>query len=319
MALLAKLKRPRQWLPKDFGATTRWLESTLEVVRWEKMRQAGRRWGWWGGGLGALLGLLMFAPAAWLADDVAQRTGGRILLVEAQGTIWSGDAVVVLTGGPGSRDARALPGRLSWRLRPHGLGVRLLFSQDCCLPMPTALVLKPGWGRVLATLGTDLSQASPQMQAQAQASGLAVADEQGVVGQWPAAWLVGLGTPWNTLQLSGMLRLQGHGLSVEWVQGRLVVNGQADLTLQDVGSPVTTLDRLGSYRLSLIGSGQGPMSVSLNTEDGALQLQGSGSLGPSGMRFQGEAWANEAEQGALNNLLNIIGRRVGDRSIISIG
>src|SRR5690606_4533503 len=173
------------------------------------------------------------------------------------GTIWSGDAIVVLTGGPGSRDARALPGRLGWHLRPQGLGLRLLLTQDCCLPLPTALVIKPGWGRVLVTVSTDLQSASPQAVARAQEAGWSAHDASTVSGQWPAAWLAGLGTPWNTLQLSGLLRLHGQGLSVEWVQGRLMVNGTADITLQDVASPITTLDRLGSYRLSLMGSGQG--------------------------------------------------------------
>lgn len=319
MSWLASMRRPKQWLPKSFGATTRWLESTMEVVRWEKMRQAGRRWGWWGVALGTLLGLITFAPAAWLANAVAQRTNGRILLAEAQGTIWRGDAIVVLTGGPGSRDARALPGRLGWHLHVHGLGLRLVLTQDCCLPLPTALIIKPGLNRMQATLSTDLQAVSPQALAQAQAAGLTTGDEQLVVGQWPAAWLAGLGTPWNTLQLSGMLRLRAQGLGAQWVQGRLIVNGQADITLQNVASPITTLDQLGSYRLSLMSSGQGPMSLALSTDEGALQLQGSGTLGPSGLRFQGEASATEAESGALNNLLNIIGRRVGDRSIISIG
>lgn len=307
MSRLAFLKRPKQWLPKTAEVTTRWLESTLEVVRWEKMRQAGRRWGWWGAGLGASLGLLLFAPAAWLADEVARRTEGRLLLVEAQGTVWTGDAIVVLTGGPGSRDARALPGRLGWRLRPQGLGLRLSLTQDCCLPLPAVLVFKPGWGRASLTLGT-----APD--AGADPSGM-----QGLTGQWPAAWLEGLGTPWNTLQLSGLVRLQAHGLQAEWAQGRLIAQGQADIVFQNVASPITTLDELGSYRLTLMSTGQGPMSLALSTDNGALQLQGSGTLGPSGLHFQGEATATEAERGALSNLLNIIGRRVGDRSVISIG
>ena len=99
---------------------------------------------------------------------------------------------------------------------------------------------------------------------------------------------------------------------------KLVVDGRADLIFQDVASRVTTLDRLGTYRLSLDGA-QGQVMLGLATESGALQLSGAGSLGPDGMRFRGEASASEAERGALSNLLNIIGRREGDRSVISIG
>ena len=57
----------------------------------------------------------------------------------------------------------------------------------------------------------------------------------------------------------------------------------------------------------------------LSTQTGALQLSGSGQLGPSGMRFRGEARAGAGAEQALANLLNIIGRRDGARSLISVG
>lgn len=316
MSWFSSVKRgTAAWRPKGFEATSRWLESTLETVKWEKMRQAGRRWGRWGAVLGGLAGLMLFAPASWLADAVNSRTGGRLILAEAQGTVWSGDAVAVLTGGPGSRDARALPGRLGWHLRPHGLGLKLVLTQDCCLPEPVALIVRPGWGRVQAELinGRQAQAAAPEGAAPgAQGFG------PGVSGQWPAGWLSGLGTPWNTLELTGTLRLHTQGLRMVWAQGRLQVEGRADLVFQDVASRVTTLDRLGTYRLSLDGM-QDQVMLGLSTESGALQLSGSGSVGAAGARFRGEATASEAERGALSNLLSIIGRREGDRSVISIG
>lgn len=270
----------------------------MEIARWENMRKAGRRWGWWGAGLGALVGLVVYAPASWLAQGVVELSGQRLLLAESQGTIWHGDAVVVLTGGPGSRDARALPGRLNWTMRLSGLGLRLTFQQDCCIPTPVVMQVAFGLGRVK----TDV-----------------LVQSTGEIGHWPAAWLGGLGTPWNTLQLAGALRVSSRDLSFEWAQGRLRIQGQADLTLENVSSRVTTLDRLGSYRLNLSGDAQGLLQMQLNTLDGALQLSGQGGVSSGGMRFRGEARASEAERGALDNLLNIIGRREGDRSVISIG
>jgi general secretion pathway protein N len=50
-----------------------------------------------------------------------------------------------------------------------------------------------------------------------------------------------------------------------------------------------------------------------------LLLNGSGSWGAGGLRLRGEATAAEVDQPALANLLNIIGRRDGARSLISIG
>jgi general secretion pathway protein N len=64
----------------------------------------------------------------------------------------------------------------------------------------------------------------------------------------------------------------------------------------------------------------GAARIVLSTTDGALRLSGQGSLGPNGFRFRGEATAaSEAELPALSNLLNIIGRRSGARSVITIG
>jgi general secretion pathway protein N len=64
----------------------------------------------------------------------------------------------------------------------------------------------------------------------------------------------------------------------------------------------------------------GPQStLRLETLDGSLQLTGSGQWVGSRLRFRGEAAAAPEREAALANLLNIIGRRSGPRSIISIG
>lgn len=307
--LRRRLPRPSRLMPGGrFTATSRWLESTQEVARWERVRRAGMRWGIWGALLGGLIGMLMFAPAAWLAGAVGRATDGRLILADAQGTVWTGSAVAVLTGGPGSRDARSLPGRLGWTLRPRGLGLALTLDQPCCLNGQPVIQLKPGLGRMLITVegtvdGTGVARAGGDW-----------------LGQWPAAWLAGLGTPWNTLGLGGALRLSTQGLALERVQGRWRMAGQAELALRELSSRVSTLERLGSYRLMMAGDpATGGASLSLFTESGALQLSGSGQWDATGARFRGEARAAQGQQGALENLLNIIGRRAGDRSIISIG
>lgn len=302
---LSRLTRKRSAPAAHTGAASRWLESTLEVARWERVRRASARWGVWGAVLGGLLGLVAFAPASWIANVLSNATGGRLILADAQGTIWSGSAVSVLTGGPGSRDARSLPGRLSWVMRPRlqgGPGVSIAFTHACCLNGQPRLVANLGLGRITAHIEN------------------APGGEPGLVGQWPAAWLSGLGTPWNTLDLGGAVRMSAQGFGIEWVQGRIRVSGQAELAMRNVSSRVTTLDHLGSYRLNIDGqSGSGSAALSLSTDEGALQLSGSGTWGPAGLHFQGEARARETERGALDNLLNIIGRRAGDRSIITIG
>ena len=275
MAGLPPLKRRPAWFDGATALTTRWLESTLEVTRWENMRKAGRRWGWWGVGVGALFGVVAYAPAPWLAQAISWGTSGRLLLAESRGTVWRGDAVVVLTGGAGSREARALPGRVNWRLGMGLKGFQLSLQQDCCVPQPLTVHVMPRFGGAQVHVNP----------ASGDASGMAE------LGRWPAAWLSGLGTPWNTLQLEGVARFSGQNLGFEWVQGRVRMQGRAELALDNVASSLTTLDHLGSYRLTVSGDAQGQASLRLTTDEGALQLSGQGEWRPAGVHFRGEARA----------------------------
>lgn len=248
-----------------------------------------------GAALGLLVALVVFAPAAWLASGVATATGERLVLADARGSVWSGSAVPVLTGGAGSRDASALPGRLHWTLGLDGLGIGLRARHECCINGELRLRIEPGFGRVTITLPPST----------------------GAVGQWPAAWLAGLGTPFNTLQLGGMLSLSSGGLVAETVAGRWRLKGDAALAVQNLSSRVSTLDTLGSYRLAVTGGDVARLA--LTTQDGPLQLSGNGEWAASGLRFRGEARAAPGFEAALNNLLNLIGRRQGALSVLSIG
>jgi general secretion pathway protein N len=242
---------------------------------------------------GLLLALVLFAPARWLAAAVENATAGRVLLSQPRGTVWTGSAQLTLTGGPGSNDAAALPTPLNWRLRPQWNGGLLArVDSACCAHPPLELLILPRIGGVRVVL----------------------ADAQ---SHWPAAILAGLGTPWNTLQIDGDLQLATHGLSVEWIEGRLSVAGRAELRAQRLSSRLSTLKPMGSYRITLLG-GETP-ALQLDTLEGSLQLAGSGQWVGSRLRFSGTASAAPDREAALANLLNIIGRRSGARSIITIG
>ncbi len=304
-------------LPSAFGAGApgRRLATLQRERRAAAAERQPRRWAIWGAIMGALLTGVAFAPARWLADAVALASHDQVRLADARGTVWSGDAVMVLGAGSGSREARALPGRLGWTMRPtlaDGAGLALDLRQDCCIHGTAQLRVLPGWGRVrvqVAGLDDAGLPAAPE------------ADGSTWIAQWPAAWLVGLGTPWNTLQPGGALRLSAQGLKLEWAAGRFSMAGQAALELRDFSSRLATLPRLGSYRITLGAdpAQAGTALVGLSTLDGALLLSGQGSWSASGLRLRGEASAAEADQAALSNLLNIIGRRDGARSLLSIG
>ncbi|MBC7728821.1 MAG: type II secretion system protein N, partial [Microbacteriaceae bacterium] len=144
------------------------------------------------------------------------------------------------------------------------------------------------------------------------------------LARWPAAWLAGLGTPWNTLQLGGALRLGARDFRLESVQGRwrqTDTSRQMELGLMQLTSRLSSVEPLGSYRFSISAdpASAGVSLLKLNTIDGALLLNGQGSWTAGKARFVGDAAAAPGFDAALNNLLNIIGRRQGDRSVISIG
>lgn len=261
------------------------------------------RWAWAGALTGALAGVVMLAPARWAAWAAVQASEGRVVLGDASGTVWAGQARVTLTGGPGSRDALTLPGQLQWRVGWEAMAARVTLRHTEVMPAPVALKFQPRWdGWSLALLSEPSSQTK-------------------VLLQWPATWLSALGTPWNTLQPSGQLRLTSPGLSLQWAQGRLKLDGSMVLEAADMASRLSTLPRLGSYRAVINGSGTAveTATLQLSTLDGPLQLSGMGQwVGPR-FRLRGEASAAPGQEAALQNLLNLIGRRDGARAVLSIG
>lgn len=270
--------------------------------RAQASRRAGRLvhantrapWAWGVSGvvLGALLSVLVFAPARWLAAAVRQASAAQVLLQDARGTVWSGSAQLTLTGGAGSLASASLPSRLSWQVLP-GLtrfGVRL--EASCCLLQPWQFWLEPFWNG--ATLRVSDSPSA-----------------------WPAEILMGLGTPFNTIAPQGQLALTTRDLTLTWAAGRLQVAGQAQLDAQDISSRLSTLRPMGSYRFALAG-GTAP-ELLLSTLRGNLLLSGRGQWVGGKLRFVGEASSAAEHQAALSNLLNIIGRRNGARSVIKLG
>lgn len=260
--------------------------------------------GWLIGGLllGGLLALLVHAPASWLAAALASASSQRVLLADARGSVWSGSAVLVLASGPGSRDASALPGRLRWTLglaRENRSRLELRLRHACCIDDQLRLRIEPGIGRLRLTLPAG----------------------SGEVGHWPAAWLAGLGAPFNTVKLGGTLRLLGDNVSLQTVDGRWQLSGRAEWQLLDLSSVLVPGQTLGSYRLTVDGvdGAADGARLQLDTVQGPLRLSGNGQwLGPR-LRFRGEARADDSYEPMLNNLLNLLGQRRGAVALLAIG
>lgn len=245
--------------------------------------------------IGTVFALVCFAPARWLAQAVQSASQSRVQLVDTQGTVWTGSAQLVLAAGAGTQDSARLPGRVQWKLRPALQGVQLAVQADCC--MDTAWT----WAATPAVAGLQLRSL----------------DGNAAPSRWPTAVLAGLGTPWNTLQLQGTLALTTQALVLQQQAGRWEMQGSLQLDAERMSTSLSTLKPVGSYRIALNG---GPTpTLDLSTLDGSLQLQGAGRWVGGRLQFTGEARAAPDRVEALSNLLNIIGRRDGARSIIKVG
>lgn len=242
--------------------------------------------------LGLLLGTFWQAPARWLAIATAVASQDHVQLLNARGTVWNGQADLLLTGGLGSLDRRALPGPVRWSLRPvwaAGPALEFVFGADCCLTEPVALVLGYRQGGAVLTL----------------------ADHQSV---WSVGLLAGLGTPWNTLQLQGQLVLNTSELVARWQGGALTLQGAVTLDLQDAASALSTFRPLGDYRVRLVAPQPGLMTMELRTLSGDLAMTGDGHWAQGRLRFRGTAEAHPDHVDALSNLLNVLGQRDGLRA-----
>ncbi|HEY9026403.1 MAG TPA: type II secretion system protein N [Burkholderiaceae bacterium] len=319
-------RAPRGFAPSRFSRPPE--EGQVRLLR----RQ--RRLAVIGAAIGLVIGVVAFLPASLLASAVASATNDQFLLAEAEGTIWSGSAMTVLTAGAGSRDASVLPTRLAWKLRPRLNGVSLHLTQDCCLAHGLDLTLRrtlDAWQvDVISPDERDVARSRPVVKSMpgehgADAGMLAAVTP---VGQWPMGWLEGRGFPWNTIHPGGVLTLSTYNLQFSLKGGHWSTLGSAQVEIRQASSRLTTLDSLGTYRVLIQpdpstqvrpGDGATRSLVWISTIDGALLIDGRGLIGATGFRLRAEAHAAPGNEAALDNLLNLIGRRNGASSAISIG
>src|SRR5690606_33878312 len=153
--------------------------------------------------------VVVFFPATWVAAIVEDRTDGRIVLGNAQGTLWQGSATVGAAAGRNDPAGQLLPGRFAWRLSP----MVLLGQVNAQVENATAL-LQP----VRVTGNWRQWRVSPSSI------------------DMPAERLATLGAPLNTLQPSGQMRLAWEALQIERAGNAASVTGTMTLTMNDIAS-----------------------------------------------------------------------------------
>jgi general secretion pathway protein N len=234
------------------------------------------------------------APAQWAATAIERASRGHVRLADARGSVWRGDATLVVAAGSATDAVRSsLPERLSWRLAPLPL---LLGTAELTLAHPSALAqpvtLQIGWGGA-ATVGAGTLRL-------------------------PAALLIGLGAPWNTLRPGGTLQLAWDRLSFS--AGRM----QGDLAAewQYASSALSPVVPMGHYRLTAAG-GYPDTRLQLTTINGPLEMSGAGSIAaPGRVRFRGVAriapGAEAAVKAQLAGLLSLLGKRDGENVTLNL-
>lgn len=201
------------------------------------------RWALIATGLAAYtFALIVTAPASLV--DVGLRSGsdGRLRLVEAQGTLWSGSGVIEIRDLGGHTGVAK---SLAWRLRMDAmLRAQLTYEAKFDLgtsPFPVTIF----WSRI------ELKNADVS---------------------FPAAAL-GIGIPkLAALGLTGDVNLHIASLSL----GRSTTLGSGTLQWLAAGSALSPISPLGNYELRLNGSGAA-VQATLHTLQGPLQLDGQGS------------------------------------------
>ena len=230
-----------------------------------RLLQRHRRLAIVGAVVGLLVGIVATLPASVLANAVARSTNDQFVLAEAEGTVWSGSAITVLTGGAGSHDASVLPTRLAWTLRPRWNGVSLHLTQDCCLAHGMDLSLR----RTLDAWRVDIigpdEIGKPLAGVEATRPGGGGADAAALasatpLGQWPMGWLEGRGFPWNTIHPGGVLTLSTHNLSFALKGGHWSTLGSAQVEIRQASSRLTTLST-GIAPFADLRSAHSPVAV----------------------------------------------------------
>jgi general secretion pathway protein N len=236
-----------------------------------------------------------YAPAQWLTGAVRNASQGHVDLADASGTIWSGQAIVVISGGVQQGAPRSsLAEPLTWKLSPWSL---LAGVVDLTLSHPTALA-QPLAISVTFNRRVDAGPATVRL---------------------PASLLATLGAPWNTIRPGGVISFTWDRLTIN--AGR--VQGNLSAEWQFASSALTPVSPFGHYRLQSNGSYPG-LQLMLLTVSGPLEMIGNGTIAEGGrLRFQGVAravpGADPAIKLQLAGLIALLGRREGETAILNFG
>lgn len=218
------------------------------------------------------LGVIVTAPATLIDGGLQRISHGKLRLVEAQGTLWSGSGQIEIRDSGGRTGVAK---SFAWRILPQSL---LRGQLICEIKLEQAAKSFPV---TISLSGVELANADISLPATA----------------------LGLGVPkLAPLGLTGDIALHVTGLSI----GRKQMQGNITLQWRNAGSAFTPISPLGDYELKLDTDGA-TVRVLLRTMQGPLQLDGKGTWANGGNPdFLAIARVPQQHQQQLSPLLRLI-------------
>ncbi|NYT78667.1 type II secretion system protein N [Alcaligenaceae bacterium] len=233
----------------------------------------------------AIATALVVLPARWVMAWIPESS--PVIVTNASGTLWAATATLAV-GANGLR--RTLPDPVRWRFSFDGWpGVTL-----------THPWLRGPLNLTLSWRGLGVSAQSLQL---------------------PASVLTTAHALFNTLDPGGEVFLAWPDLTV--LRSVTATKGGQLLTAQwrNASSSLTRVQPMGNYTLLLSGADNNSITLLLKTDQGPLQMEGSGIVSPSGrVKFDGKAWAIASAprdtRTGLQNLLSVMGPPSGQDGAI---
>ncbi|HEX5363671.1 MAG TPA: type II secretion system protein N [Gallionella sp.] len=224
-----------------------------------------------------LLALMIAAPATLVDAGLRRISDGRLLLAEAQGSIWSGSGLIEMRDAGGRT---AVAKSIAWRILPTSL---LRGHLLCEVELEHSARYFPV---TLSLTRLELENADIHL---------------------PAAVLGVAVSKLAALGLTGEVSMHVASLSV----GPAELRGKGTLQWRDAGSAYTPVSPLGDYELNLDADGT-TAQIRLHTLQGPLQLDGNGAWMNGGRpEFIAIARVPPEHRQQLNPLLHLIGMERG--------
>lgn len=225
-----------------------------------------------------LLTLLITAPASLLDRCLQYASQGRLLLANANGTVWNGSATPAL---------RTQDGRL--------IGLPFLRWEIAVPPLFT--------GKIQTRLQWDDQPPASAMEAIFSFNRIEL---HHALFQLPAQVLNEVSPMLKPAQFRGQIQIQYDHL----VFSGSGIDGNAVVDWRQASSALSSIAPLGSYRLALNGMGK-RINIGLTTTSGILLLEGDGNwLAGQGLEFHGKAQASAGNYNNLTDLLHHLGPEV---------